>query len=98
MVSESVGVRPTKRCLGDLGVEVPDLGDRLEETDDPVIMSAQTVPEQRDAGGAERVVALTDRVWFKVKTSDHRAAVTELRGEELPDWVRPRRGAWWIGA
>lgn len=61
-------------------------------------MSAQAVPEQRDAGGAERVVALADRVWFKVKTSDHRAAVTELRGADLPDWVRLSRGAWWIGA
>ena len=98
MVSEPVGVRPTKRCLGDLGVELPDLGIRLEEIDQPVIVSAQAVPEQRDAGGAERVVALSDRVWFKVKTSDHRAAVTELRGADLPDWVRPSRGAWWIGA
>lgn len=62
------------------------------------MVNAQNVPEQRDAGGAERVVALADRVWFKVKTSDHRAAVAELRGEELPDWVRPSRGAWWIGA
>jgi hypothetical protein len=98
MVPEPIGVRPTKRCLGDLGAELPDLGVRLEEIDDPVIVSAQTVPEQRDAGGAERVVALTDRVWFKVKTSGHRAAVTELRGTDLPDWVRPSRGAWWVGA
>jgi hypothetical protein len=98
MVSEPVGVHPTKRCLGDLGIELPDLGVRLEEIDDPVIVSGQTVPEQRDAGGAERVVALADRVWFKVKTSDHRAAVTELRGTDLPDWVRPSRGARWIGA
>lgn len=98
MISEPVGVRPTKRCLGDLRLEPPDLGVRLEEIDQPVVVSAQAVPEQRDAGGAERVVALTDRVWFKVKTSDHRAAVTELRGADLPDWVRPNRGAWWIGA
>lgn len=98
MTSEPIGVRPTKRCLGDLGAELPDLGVRLEELGHPVIVSAQIIPEQRDAGGAERVVALNDRVWFKVKTSDHRAAVTELRGEELPEWVRPSRGAWWIGA
>lgn len=52
MVSEPVGVRPTKRCLGDLGVELPGLGVRLEEIDQPVIVSAQAVPEQRDAGGA----------------------------------------------
>lgn len=98
MTSEPIGVRPTKRCLGDLGAELPDLGVRLEEIDHPIIVSAQTVPEQRDAGGAERVVSLTDRVWFKVKTSDHRAAVTELRGTDLPEWVRPSRGAWWIAA
>ena len=61
MVSEPVGVRPTKRCLGDLGIELPDLGVRLDEIDQPVILSAQAAPEQRDAGGAERVVALTDR-------------------------------------
>ena len=98
MVSESIGVRPAKRCVGDLAAELPDLGVRLEELDDPVIVSAQIVPEQRDAGGVERVVALTDRVWFKVKTSDRRAVVTEVRGTDLPDWVRPSRGAWWIGA
>ena len=98
MVSQPVGVRPTNRCLGDVGVGVPDLGVRLEEIDQPVIVSAQAVPEQRDAGGAERVVALTDRVWFKVKTSDHRAAATELHGTDLPEWVRPSRGGWWIGA
>lgn len=98
MATESIGVRPTQRCLRDLGADLPDLGVRLEEIDQPVVVSAQAVPEQRDAGGAERVVVLTDRVWFKVKTSDHRAAVTELRGEELPDWARPSRGAWWIGA
>lgn len=98
MTSEPISVRPTKRCLGDLGAELPDLGVRLEEIGHPVIVSAQAVPEQRDAGGAERVVSLTDRVWFKVKTRDHRAAVTELRGGDLPDWVLPSRGAWWIGA
>lgn len=98
MASEPIGVRPTKRCIADLGTSLPDLGVPLEEIDHPIVINAQSVPEQRDAGGAERVVALTDRVWFKVKTGDHRAAVAELRGEDLPDWVRPNRGAWWIGA
>jgi len=98
MVPESVGVRPTRRCLGDLCLALPDLGVLLEEIVQPVIVSAQAVPELRNAGGAERVVALTDRVWFKVKTSDYRAAVTELRGTDLSDWVRPSRGSWWIGA
>ncbi len=98
MASEPIGVRPTKRCIADLGASLPDLGIPVEEIDHPIVVNAQSVPEQRDAGGAERVVALADRVWFKVKTSDHRAAVTELRGEEVPDRVRPSRGAWWIGA
>ena len=98
MVSDPIGVRPTKRCLADLGVETPDLGSPLDEIDDPIVLSAQAVPEQRDAGGAERVVALTDRVWFKVKTRDRRAAVTELRADELAEWVPASRGAWWIGA
>lgn len=98
MPSDPVDVRPTKRCLGDLGVELPDLGTPLSEVDDPVVVSAQTVPEQRDAGGVERVVSLTDRVWFKVKTADRRAVVTELRGGELPEWIPASRGAWWVGA
>lgn len=98
MASEPIDVRPTKRCLGDLEVDLPDLGTPLSEIDDPVIVAAQAVPEQRDAGGVERVVSLTDRVWFKVKTADRRAVVTELRGSELPEWIPSNRGAWWIGA
>jgi len=86
------------RGLADLDVTLPDIGKRLDEIDEPVIAAAQTIPERRDAGGAERVLALTDRVWFKVKTSDRRGTVTELRGDDLPEWVLPTRGAWWIGA
>lgn len=70
MPSDAIDVRPTKRCLGDLEVELPDLGTPLSEIDDPVVVSAKTVPEQRDAGGVERVVSLTDRVWFKVLPID----------------------------
>ncbi len=44
------------------------------------------------------MVSLTDRVWFKVKTSGHRAAATELRSGEVPDWTPVSKGAWWIGA
>ena len=98
MASDPIGVRPTRRCLADIEAELPDLGTPLDEVDDPVVMSAQAVPERRDAGGGERVVSLTDRVWFKVKTGDQRAAVTELRAGEIPDWTPSSRGAWWIGA
>lgn len=61
-------------------------------------LDQQSIPERRDAGGAERVLASTDRVWFKVKPSDRRGTVTELRGDDLPEWVLPIRGSWWIGA
>ena len=93
-----MGVRPTTRCIADLGAELQDLGSPVEEIDDPIVASAQAVPAQRDAGGAERVVALTDGVWFKVKTGHRRAAVTPLRAGELPEWVPASRGGWWIGA
>lgn len=98
MTSDSKGVRPTRRCLVDLGADLPDLGTLLSEIGDPVIAAAQSVPEQRDAGGVERILSLTDRVWFKVKTTDRRAAVTELRSGEMPDPMPPNLGAWWIGA
>lgn len=98
MAPDPISVRPTRRCLADLTVDLPDLGVPLEEVADPVIQSAQALPEQRDAGGVERVVSLTDRVWFKVKTSDRRAVVTELRESELPEWIPASRGSWWIGA
>ncbi len=98
MATDPISVRPTKRCIGDLGVALPDLGVPLNEIAHPVITSAHALPEQRDAGGTERVVSLTDRVWFKVKTSDHRAAATELRTGEVPDWTPASKGAWWIGA
>ncbi|WP_211249247.1 hypothetical protein [Nocardioides aequoreus] len=96
MAADPISVRPTKRCIDDLGVDLPDLGLPLNEIAHSVIASAQSLPEQRDAGGAERVVSLSDRVWFKVKTSDHRAAATELGSGEVPDWTPPTRGAWWI--
>jgi len=48
----------------------------------------------RVLGGADRVVSLTDRVWFKVKTSHHRAAATELRDDEVPGWIPASKGAW----
>lgn len=37
-------------------------------------------------------------MWFKVKTGDRRAVVTELRGGEVPDGLPPGIGTWWIGA
>ncbi|WP_207207303.1 hypothetical protein [Xylanimonas protaetiae] len=96
--SGSERVRPTRRCLGDLGVDVPDLGLPLDEVDHPVVVAAQMVPKQRDAGGVERVLSLADRVWFKVKTGDRRAVVTHLSRVERPEDLPDRVGAWWLGA
>lgn len=44
------------------------------------------------------MVSLTDRVWFKIKTSGHRAAATELSPGEVPDWIPASKATWWIGA
>lgn len=93
-----VGVRPTKRCLADLELALPDLGLPLDEIDDPVIVAAQAIPAQRDAGGARRILSMSDRVWFKVKTGDQRAIVTHLHGDAMPVELPAGLGAWWIGA
>lgn len=98
MAQVSAGVRPTKRCLADLDLSLPDLGHPLDEIDHPVVAIAQAIPKQRDAGGAQRILSLSDRVWFKVKTGEQRAVATELRGGELPDGLPSGLGAWWIGA
>jgi len=92
------GVRPTKRCLNDLDLKAPDLSQPLEEISDPVIASAQAIPERRDIGGVERVNSLKDRIWFKVKTGSKRAVVTQLRGGDLPGRLPPGVATWWIGA
>jgi hypothetical protein len=98
MTQVPVGVRPTKRCLADLDLPLPDLGHPLEEMDNPVVAAAQAVPEQRDAGGARRILTLSDRVWFKVKTGDQRAVVSQLHDGDLPDGLPRDVGTWWIGA
>lgn len=98
MISDFPPVRPTRRALDDLGAKLPDLATPLHELDDPLIVVAQSLPELKVAGGAERVVSLTDRVWFKVKTGTHRAAATELRDLDRPDHAHPLVGGWWIGA
>lgn len=86
-------VRPTRRCLNDLGIGVPDLGVLLHELEHPLIMRAQQLPERVNASSAERIRSLTDRVWLKVKTSTWRGAVGEL------DPVVPHiPQKWWLTA
>lgn len=97
-MAQSPAVRPTKRCLDDLKVTPPDLGQALHKVDNPVLAASQQVPARRAAGSAERILSLSDRVWFKVKTGRHRGAVTELSGRELPAEVPERIASWWVGA
>lgn len=98
MTQVTVGVRPTRRCLTDLSLSLPDLGHPLDELDNPIVVTAQAIPALRNAGGAQRILSLSDRVWFKVKTGDRRAVVTRLPGDDLPDELPNGVGAWWIGA
>lgn len=86
-------VRPTKRCLDDLSIAVPNLAVRLHDMEHPIVIRAQQVPDKVRSGGAERVVSLTDRTWFKVKTSTWRAVASEIG--RAPDGI-PQ--SWWIGA
>lgn len=97
---QSGSVRPTRRALDDLSLKVPHLTEPLDECDERTIRDAQRSPELLLAGGLKRVVSLTDRVWFKVKTSAARAVVTQLDEAEVPETARPVRpdGRWWIGA
>lgn len=90
-------VRPTKRCLADLGCVVPDLGTRLSSLSHPLIVKAQSLPAQSAAGGAERVKVLTDRVWLKVKVDNWRGVASDLHGEST-DELSAFGAYWWLGA
>jgi len=91
-------VRPTKRCLEDLGLQFPPYTELLSKVNHALVQRAQSIPEQQAAGGVERVLSLTDRIWFKCKTSRYRGAVTKLAAAEIADVGLPPNAAWWIGA
>ena len=76
-------VRPTQRCLEELGVEPPSVDVPLSAVDADPVPQAQALPERFEAGGATRIVSLRDRVWFKVKTSRWRGAAVHLTDAEL---------------
>jgi hypothetical protein len=64
-----------------------------------LIKEAQRLPEVHAAGGEERILSLSDRVWFKVKTGRWRGAAICLpdpqRSEADPtDYL----AQWWLGA
>lgn len=86
--------------MDDLGLKPPTVDVPLHELAHPVIAEAQKLPQYYAAGDAERIRALSDRVWFKEKTGRHRAAVCQLSDvdrarAEYDGAILP---AWWIGA
>ncbi len=92
-------VRPTRRVLSDLGLGFPSLDRALEDIDEPLLRKAQDLPDELAAGGAERVLSLADRVWFKVKTVDERGAAGEVATPDLAQELHqlPPAG-WWLVA
>jgi hypothetical protein len=93
---ETSAVRPTKRCLDDLGIAFPPVNQPLQTIDHPLINKAQHLPAEVNAGGAERIKALSDRVWFKVKVVNLRGAAIHITPADTADAdVLAGADAWW---
>lgn len=90
-------VRPTQRALTDLGLIFPPLETVLSSLESPIIRKAQQVPAEVASGGAERIVSLSDRVWFKAKVSSFRGAVGAVETPETYSQQVPQHG-WWLVA
>jgi hypothetical protein len=69
----------------------------LEAIDHVLVRRAQQVPAEQAAGGAERILSLSDRLWYKVKSGRHRGAATALSEREAAD-VTTQIGRWWLCA
>jgi hypothetical protein len=89
-------VRPTKRCLNDLGLAVPVLTEPLHMINHPLIRKAQNLPAELAASGAERIRSLNDRLWYKVKIGRERGAAILLSVAEVPEAATGWR--WWLCA
>lgn len=91
-------VRPTIRCLIDLGIKLPVINQALHEIGHALIAKAQRLPEEVAAQGGERVRFADDRVWFKVKIDDDRGMATDLDRPLPQDDPQIVKTGWWIGA
>lgn len=91
-------VRPTIRFLHDLHLSFPRLEEPLWRIPHPLVVHMQKTPDEVRAGGAESIRSLSDRLWWKCKTSDLRAIVTKLAPAELVALGVPESAAWWGGA
>lgn len=99
MSGEARPVRPTRVCLSDLDLPVPPITLPLCGLNHALVREAQRVPDAFEAGGVERILALKDHVWFKVKTGRWRGAATRLPAADHTDASAQVRAApWWIGS
>jgi len=91
-------VRPTRKALTDLGLQIPIIDVPLHDIDDAHLKEMQKVPLYAQSGGAEPIRKIKDRVVFKYKSSNVRAAVTKLKESEVAACVRelPQLGRWWV--
>lgn len=85
--------------MDDLGLEFPPLDVPLERIEHDLIEKAQRLPEEHASGGAERIRALADHLWFKVKVGEYREAICQsshsgkpvsatTNGQRLIAWVK----------
>ena len=100
MSGQPGAVRPTQLCLTMLSVGIPRLDVRLSELDHDLIAEAQRLPAAYEAGGADRILSLNDRLWFKAKTGRWRGAATLLSAKDqaLLDGRPVDLARWWLGA
>lgn len=98
MSDEAKPVRPTKVCVNALALTVPTINIPLPLLDHDLIRAAQRLPEAHAAGGVERILVLSDRLWFKVKTGRWRGAATRLvPSERTADNPSTELAPWWLG-
>lgn len=71
---------------------------RLPDINHSLVREAQRLPELHAAGGVERILSLSDRVWFKIKTGRWRGAATRLPEAGQPLESEIRLAPWWLGA
>jgi hypothetical protein len=81
--------------LDELDIGVPTLDESLDSLDHPLIIKAQNVPEQVASNGGQRILCLTERIWYKTKVHDWRGAVASFA--ECPFEELGSPPFWWLG-
>ncbi len=92
--------RPTKHAFDKLAIALPDVSKRLSDVDHPVVSKAHSTIEAISSGGGKRITSVIDRVVFKVKTDDWRAALLDIRGqvsEAESALINEAATPWWLG-